>query len=155
MKTYRVDPKRVYVTGLSMGGGGAWSLGTATVAGVTPTTWWASKIAALVPIAGAADPAGANTGICSGIVGANLPVWAFHGTADTTVSPALSQGWVDKINKLTTANGYACARGANPAAKLTLYPGVGHDSWTTTYDPTHAVEPGHNLYQWMLQYQRP
>jgi hypothetical protein len=90
MKTCRVDPRRVCVTGLSMGGG------------------------------------------------------------DTTVVPATSQAWVDKINKLSIADGYACASAANPTAKLTLYPGLGHDSWTVTYDPTRSVEAGKNLYEWML-----
>ena len=154
IKTYRVDPKRIYVTGLSMGGGAAWSLATASVAGSSPKTQWASQIAALVPIAGAADPKGANSGICNAMVAGNLPVFAFHGTADTTVLPALSQGWVDKLNKATTADGYTCANAVNPAAKLTLYPGVGHDSWTRTYDPATQVETGRNIYQWMLAHTR-
>ena len=154
IKTYRVDPKRIYVTGLSMGGGAAWSLATASVAGSSPKASWASQIAALVPIAGAADPKGANSGICNAMVAGNLPVFAFHGTADTTVLPALSQGWVDKLNKATTADGYSCANAVNPAAKLTLYPGVGHDSWTRTYDPATQVETGRNIYQWMLSHTR-
>jgi len=155
IKTYQVDPKRVYVTGLSMGGGATWNLAVATEAGVTPTSYWAAKIAAAVPIAGASDAQYFNTGICQGIVGKHLPIWAFHGTADTTVVPATSQAWVDKINGASTANGYSCATVASPMAKLTLYPGVGHDSWTTTYDPAHQVETGKNLYQWLLSYQRP
>jgi predicted peptidase len=154
IKTYRVDPKRIYVTGLSMGGGAAWSLATASVAGSSPKTSWASQIAALVPIAGAADPKGANSGICNAMVASKLPVFAFHGTADTTVLPALSQGWVDKLNKATAADGYTCANAVDPAAKLTLYPGVGHDSWTRTYDPAAQVETGRNIYQWMLSHTR-
>jgi predicted peptidase len=155
LKTYKVDAKRVYVTGLSMGGGATWNLVSATQAGVTPATWWASKIAAAVPIAGASDAKYFNTGICQGIVGQHLPVWAFHGTADPTVVPATSQAWVDKINGKSTADGYACTMAAAPAARLTLYSGVGHDSWTRTYDPAQEVEPGRNLYQWLLTYQRP
>jgi predicted peptidase len=154
IKTYRVDPKRIYVTGLSMGGGATWTLATASVAGSSPKAWWASQIAALVPIAGAADPKGANSGICNAMVANNLPVFAFHGTSDTTVLPALSQGWVDKLNKATTADGYTCANAVNPAAKLTLYPNVGHDSWTRTYDPATQVETGRNIYQWMLAHTR-
>jgi predicted peptidase len=154
IKTYRVDLKRIYVTGLSMGGGAAWTLATASVAGSSPKTSWASQIAALVPIAGAADPKGANGGICNAMVAADLPVFAFHGTADTTVLPALSQGWVDKLNKATTADGYTCANAVNPTAKLTLYPGVGHDSWTRTYDPAAQVETGRNIFQWMLAHTR-
>lgn len=155
LKTYKVDTKRVYVTGLSMGGGATWNLAVATEAGVTPTSYWASKIAAAVPIAGASDSKSFHNGICQGIVGKHLPIWAFHGTADTTVTPATSQAWVDKINGVSTANGYSCATTANPMARLTMYPGVGHNSWTTTYDPNHQVEAGKNLYQWLLTFERP
>ena len=45
------------------------------------------------------------------------------------------------------------AASANP--KYTEYPGVGHDSWTRTYDPAHEIEPGKNLYQWLLAQRRP
>jgi len=82
-------------------------------------------------------------------------VWAFHGAADSTVPLAWSQGWVDKINRASTADGYACATAASPAAKLTTHAGVDHDSWTRTYDPAIEVEPGRNLYQWLLAHSRP
>ena len=95
-----------------------------------------------------------NGGTRQSQVASNLPVFAFHGTADTTVLPALSQGWVDKLNKATVADGYTCANAVNPAAKLTLYPGVGHDSWTRTYDPAAQVEAGRNIYQWLLSHTR-
>jgi hypothetical protein len=47
-------------------------------------------------------------------------------------------------------------------ALLTEYPGVGHDSWTQTYDPTKRFDPvtaqpaanGVNIYEWMLSYHR-
>jgi poly(3-hydroxybutyrate) depolymerase len=154
MRTYRADPKRIYVTGLSMGGGATWNLASATEAGVNPARYWAGKIAAAAPICGASDSRNFHGGICNGVVGRSLPVWAFHGDADGTVSLATSQGWVNKINKASTADGYNCSTAANPAAKLTVYPGVGHDSWTRTYDPAREVEPGKNLYQWLLSHQR-
>ena len=155
LQTYRVDPKRVYVTGLSMGGGATWNLASASVAGSSPAEWWASRIAAIVPVCGAADPARANAGICEGIVGTHLPVWAFHGSADTVVPAETSRRWIGKINATSSADGHRCTAGAaNPAARLTLYRGVGHDSWTATYDPVHQVEPGRNVYEWMLQHER-
>lgn len=153
LKTYRVDPKRVYVTGLSMGGGATWNL----AAGVQPgtSTYWGSKLAAVAPVCGASESTAVfNTGICKGIASTKLPVWAFHGDADPTVLPAWSQGWVDKINKVSTANGYACDVADSPPAQITYYAGVGHDSWSITYDPTHQIEPGKNLYQWLLSHQR-
>ncbi|HEY6915489.1 MAG TPA: alpha/beta fold hydrolase, partial [Paludibacter sp.] len=70
---YRVDQSRIYVTGLSMGGGSVWDF-----AGNYPT-----KAAAVVPVCGAAssDPTRAQA-----IANAKLPVWATHNQNDPTVS---------------------------------------------------------------------
>lgn len=135
----RGDPKRLYLTGLSMGGGGTWTFAAGTLNG-TPN---AQRLAAIAPIAGAAGPSGA--GPCR-LAAAQLPVFAFHGDADGTVSVQNSINWVNAIN--------ACTPAPDPAARLLVYPGVGHDSWTRTYDPRFLVEPGRNLYQWLLQFTR-
>ena len=100
---FGADKDRVYLTGLSMGGYGTWHL-----AETHP-----DRFAAIVPICG------------SGIEWAasalkNVPVWAFHGDADSTVPVTGSNKMVDAVN----------ASGGN--ARLTVYPGVGHDSWTRT-----------------------
>jgi predicted peptidase len=115
---HRVDPDRVYVTGLSMGGFGAWSL----------AAYAAEQIAAIAPICGGGEPvwAGRLT---------RVPVWAFHGAADTVVPKQRSQEMADAIKR----------RGGD--VKLTIYPGVGHDSWSQTY---HNPE----LYDWLLQHRR-
>ena len=60
-----------------------------------------------------------------------IPVWAFHGDADSTVPPVNSIENVDRIN----------AAGGN--AKLTLFHGVGHNSWDPAYCETNVIE-------WML-----
>ena len=36
-------------------------------------------------------------------------------------------------------------------AKLTIYPGVKHDSWTKTYD----LSAGHDIYAWLLKFKHP
>jgi hypothetical protein len=36
-------------------------------------------------------------------------------------------------------------------AILTVYPGVGHDSWSRTYDGS----AGHDIYGWLLMQRRP
>lgn len=99
-----IDPDRVYLTGLSMGG--IWTYG------------WASKhperFAAIAPVAGLWDPADA----CRL---KDVPVWAFHGAKDDVVSPAADQAMIDAIN--------ACGG----HARLTMYKEAGHDSWTETY----------------------
>ena len=63
---------------------------------------------------------------------AKKPVWVFHGEADPVVPVVESINMVQSIRK----------HGGEP--KLTLYPGVGHDSWSRAYaDPA--------LMQWMLE----
>ena len=119
LASYRIDPDRVYLTGLSMGGYGTW-------AGIAAHP---DRFAAAAPICGGGDPESAKT------IGA-LPIWAFHGDADEVVPVERSLEMVAAVN----------AGGGN--AKLTLYPGVGHDSHTRTYaDP--------ELYRWFLTHSLP
>lgn len=110
----RVDRHRMILTGLSLGGHGSWRWAAAH-----PT-----RFAAVVPIAGRGDPATA----CAL---RNTPVWALHGDDDTIVPASGSSMMIDAIR--------ACG---GTKARLTLYPGVGHDSWTRTYD-----DPA--LYSWI------
>jgi len=121
----RVDTTRIYITGLSLGGYGTWSYAVARP----------NIVAAAVPIAGAGD-----TGQACAMK--DVPVWAFHGDADGTVSVSGSVNMVAAIN--------ACSPPPGVTPKLTIYPGVGHDSWTRTYDGS----AGHDIYTWMLGYHR-
>jgi len=106
-KQHRIDPQRIYVTGLSMGGFGTWEL----------ISRKPELFAAAAPICGGGDPAKAAA--C-----ASLPIWVFHGAQDTVVRPELSRVMVEALKK------------AGGMPKYTEYPGVGHDSWTATYaDP--------------------
>lgn len=105
IKQYHVDKDRVYVTGLSMGGYGTWSL-----AATHP-----EKFAAIAPICGGGTPADAPKL-------AKLPIWVFHGAKDNTVPLKRSEEMVEALK----------AAGGNP--KFTVYPEAGHDSWTATYD---------------------
>lgn len=92
-KKYNVDPNRVYLAGVSLGGGGAWYLAAADP----------DRFAALVPVCGYA-----GTSISSRL--SNLPIWAFHGAKDEIVPLEPHQKLVDAVN----------AAGGN--AKLTIYP---------------------------------
>ncbi|MBO0948040.1 carboxylesterase family protein [Fibrella forsythiae] len=67
--TYRIDPKRVYLTGISMGGYGTWQTAVA----------YPNTFAAIAPLCGGCDD---STQICRI---RNVPVWAFHGTDDDLV----------------------------------------------------------------------
>ncbi len=126
MKTiYRVDPNRIYITGLSMGGASCW----------TYTLRYPQKIAASIPIAGWGD----GTSPC-GIASNNVAVWAFQGQND---GGSGIQGLVNSIN--------ACNPAPTPLAKATIYAGVGHDAWTQTYNNTGPGIAPDNIYDWLLR----
>ncbi len=128
---YRINPQRVYLTGLSCGAIGSWNyLGNHTD----------SAVAAAVPIAGNGNPAFNNAGCELN----RVPIWAFHGDNDNTVDES---GTITPINNLLACN--------NPApidTSMVIYPGVGHDSWTRTYDMNHPDSEGHDIYQWLLSH---
>lgn len=128
---YRVDESRIYVSGLSMGGGNTWDYAVA----------YATRVAAVVPISGASWPTKDQMG---NIAKANLPVWAFHNSDDGTVSVNTTITNVDNINSF------------NPAipAKKTIWATGGHDAWTKATNPATRECDGKNMYEWMLQYTR-
>jgi predicted peptidase len=127
MAKYAVDTKRVYLTGLSMGGYGTWDLGLA----------YPERFAAIVPICGGGQVI--TVLLASGAKGQalkTLGVWAFHGGKDPVVPLEESQRMVDALKKAGV-----------PDVKLTVYPEAQHDSWTETYK-----NPA--LYEWLLKHER-
>ena len=105
---YAVDPDRVYVTGLSMGGYGAWEV----------AMQFPQRFAAIAPVCGGGD----TTTVC---VLRNVPVWAFHGEQDRIVPLEDGKVMVDTL------------RNCGGNVKFTVYPHTGHDSWTQTYSNPH------------------
>ena len=105
MEKYRIDPDRVYLTGLSMGGFGAWELAAA----------YPQRFAAVAPMCGGGNPASVRRM-------RSLPFWVFHGDADKTVPVKLSDDMVEALKQ------------AGADVKYTRYPGVGHDCWTQSYN---------------------
>ncbi len=99
-----VDPERQYLTGLSMGGHGAWDFALHAPA----------RFAAIAPVCGWGDPDQVHT------LG-TLPVWAFHGGRDQTIPAARSVAMIDSLRRV------------NPDARLTLYPDLGHNCWDQVY----------------------
>lgn len=107
MKTEPIDPRRVYVTGVSMGGNGTWEM----------LRFHPELFAAAAPVCGWGVPEAAG-----GFAG--KPVWAFHGADDPVVEPAGSRRMVEAIEA------------AGGKAKYTEYPTVKHNSWINAYhDP--------------------
>jgi hypothetical protein len=130
VKTYlRIDERRIHITGLSLGGGGVW-----VAAQDNPTVF-----ASASPVCGGYN----SPSKACGIAAENLPVWAFHGDADTVVPISKSVNMVNAIN--------ACTPAPNPLAKLTVYPGVAHNAWDRAYAPNHTYH-NPNVYEWLMGY---
>jgi predicted peptidase len=108
---YAVDPDRVYLTGLSMGGFGSWALGCRHP----------GRFAAVAPICG-----GGERFLASRLK--NVPVWAFHGAKDPVVPLQASTEMVEALKR------------AGGDVRLTVYPEAEHDSWTETYDSPELYE---------------
>jgi predicted peptidase len=117
---YRIDPQRVYLTGISLGGFGAWEYALRHP----------DRFAAVAPLAGGFryfdDQLPAN--LCDLEA---VPIWAFHGKLDTNVPPRCSQDAV------------AGLKDCGAEARFTLYPELKHDVWTTAYNTPE-------LWEWLL-----
>jgi predicted peptidase len=100
-----VDPDRVYLTGISMGGSGTWDF----------VTRHPGVFAAAVPVTGVGDPARAP-------VVAKLPIWAFHGTLDA-ISPVENARTMKRALEAAGSTHF----------RLSELEGVGHDSWRRAY----------------------
>lgn len=108
-----VDRERIYLTGVSRGGYGAWRL-----AARRPDLF-----AALAPICGWGDPADA-------VLCRDIPTWVIHGGRDTRVPPAHSERMVRARTDL--------GRGA--PIRLSIYPEDPHDSWTRAYEQDDLLD---------------
>lgn len=101
----RIDPDRIYACGISMGGYGTWD------AIMRHPDWFA----AAMPVCGGAD-------ITKAYLVRDLPIWVFHGGADTIVPTWRSRSMV---SALWVVNG---------KVRYREYPGVGHNSWSATFN---------------------
>lgn len=108
-RTYRIDPSRIYLTGLSLGGYGTWD--------------WALKrpdlFAAIVPVAANSENQAADPCVLK-----DLPIWAFHGDQDDIVDPLKGFAIVKAVD--------ACKGSVRP--RMTIYPQMTHASWEPAYD---------------------
>ena len=111
VEKYKVDQDRIYVTGLSMGGFGTWSL-----AAHQP-----KRFAALVPVCGGGEPITAK-------LFAYAPAWVFHGAKDGVVPLERSEKMVEALKK------------SGGDVKFTVYPNAGHDAWTEAYNDPQLYE---------------
>lgn len=108
---YTVDEDRVALTGLSMGGYGAFAYGAEHI----------DRFSALMPICGGGDPGNADAL-------AKAPMWIFHGGADPVVNPEQSRRMLKAVEE------------AGGDVRYTEYPGVSHNSWDKAYGDEEAIE---------------
>jgi predicted peptidase len=107
---YHVDSRRLYVTGVSLGGFGAYAMAIAHP----------EEFAAVVPICGGGDPAR-----LAAI--AKIPIWIFHAAKDPTVRVGYSR---NSVAALKRAGGHP--RYTEYPADAYFYPSE-HFSWTSAY----------------------
>ncbi len=124
-KTLRIDDRRIYLTGLSLGGFGVWQ-----TVGEYPDVF-----AAVVAVC-----SGGNVLNKAGAIAAhNVAVWAFHGDKDRTVNYSVTTKMVNAIN--------SSPKKPNPLAKLTILKGMDHAIWDRVYKETNALD-------WMMGFRK-
>ena len=103
---YQADEKRIYLTGLSMGGFGTWYTALR----------YPQLFAAIAPVCGG--------GMVWNVAVLDMPIWAFHGTEDETVYPSETINMIHKIRTI----------GVNKQeVKMTLLDKVAHNAWDYAY----------------------
>ncbi|HRE50187.1 MAG TPA: T9SS type A sorting domain-containing protein [Flavitalea sp.] len=122
-----IDKKRIFLAGLSMGGGGAWKYASSSLA-------YADRLAAIATVC--APPTLVDA--CN-IARSNLPLWAFHAADDKVVNVSSIHNAVNKIN--------GCKPGT--PAKKTVWPTGGHNVWDRAFDFKHAYQSP-NVFEWFL-----
>ena len=135
---YNIDESRIYLTGLSRGGFGAWG-----VASKIP-----DRFAAIAPIAGSAQ------GVSNYEPLTNLPIWVAHNVDDAVVDHYRSQNAVRKIEQLSGKKFHQTQTIANAdylnhnqiftSGKNKIY---NHDAWTEMYNEV-------NFYKWLLRFRK-
>jgi predicted peptidase len=134
-----VDPNRIYVTGLSMGGGGAWNF----------LHQFPDRVAATVPICGVSPSFGFQPATI-----VNEPIWAFHGRGDTNVPVGVTRS---VVNSLLTVAGLPIPEypaTSNIFFPITTFENPPLDLRYTDYRGGHGIWPQvYNtpaLYDWMF-----
>jgi pimeloyl-ACP methyl ester carboxylesterase len=130
---FRVDATRIYVTGLSMGGGSTWDYSAV----------YGQNAAAIVPVCAGTKP---TTTLAANVAAKNLPIWSINSTSDAVVPIQWGRDWITWIDQrnLTMA----------PHTKLTQWSGITHNTtWVNAFNPATKVD-GYSMYEWMLLYKR-
>lgn len=137
-RTYRIDPDRRYLSGISMGGRGVWWLAKN----------FSNEFAAVVPVSGWAGDLSRSCDVFRG-----MAIWAFHGTQDPLIGVSAGRKPIDDLR--------ACTPSLNPAPQITLFDDAGHGRWRRIYESEHYQanrgadgELHTDIYRWMLTFSR-
>lgn len=131
LREFKVDPDRVYLTGLSMGGHGTWYIAyrhPELFAAIAPICGWTKDLAGygfLVPVvpAGTENPLQALAQRL-----AKVPTWIFHGEMDGAVPVRGSREAAEALGKVSTV------------ARYTEYPGMDHNVWDSVYGSESFIQ---------------
>lgn len=138
IENYQVNTKRIYLTGLSLGGGGCW--------------YYVGELAdnyaaAIVPIS-----ASGSEYLLDNL--RKTPIWVFQGANDELVKAFENFGSVPMVETINETEPII-------RAKVTVYPNIAHDGWTRTYDGRGMFtgfdwydQYNMNIYDWMLQFKK-
>lgn len=132
-RRWRIDASRVYVTGLSMGGGSTFDWAAV----------YGQNAAAIVPVCAGTKPNASNT---SGIARKNLPIWGLYSTADRAVPAKWGRDFFSMIDAKNPSY--------SSKTKLTMWTDASHNAtWARAFNPDTKIG-GNNIYRWMLLHKR-
>lgn len=133
-RRWRIDKSRVYVTGLSMGGGSTWDW----------SAEYGQKAAAIVPVCGGTKP---TKSMASAIASKDLAIWGLYSNSDALVPVQWGKNFFEWIDSRNTANA--------SKTKLTVwYDNLSHNAtWGRAFNPKTRID-GKNIYEWMLGHVR-
>jgi pimeloyl-ACP methyl ester carboxylesterase len=130
---YRVDATRVFVAGLSMGGGSTWDWSVV----------YGQNAAAIGPVCAGTRP---TTSLAASVASKNLAIWSMNSSSDAVVPIQWGKDWISWIDARNTAMA--------PQTKLTIWSGLSHNgTWGKAFNPVTKVD-GYNLYEWLLLHKR-
>lgn len=126
-REFRCDPRRLYLTGLSLGGMGSWVIAAAH----------GEQFAAAAPVCGFVELQ-QDTGVADRVASklVNFPIWTFHGDEDKSVPVERTRELVAAIRRLGGTKVF-----------YTEYPQMGHNVWDKAYGDAA-------LWRWMFEQQR-
>ncbi|MBL7698251.1 MAG: hypothetical protein JNK79_08840 [Chitinophagaceae bacterium] len=130
---YRIDATRVYVGGLSMGGGSTWDWSAV----------YGQNAAAIGPICAGTKP---TTTLANNVATKNVAIWSMNSSTDAVVPIQWGKDWIAWIDAKNPTMA--------PQTKLTIWSGISHNgTWGKAFNPVTKVD-GYNLYEWMLLHKR-